>query len=484
MSVVTPTILGTASAGRASGPTGGSYTATFSHTVPAGTNALVVAGAYDYFAGDPPTVTWNGLVVPRWHNLFAGERPCLYILIDPPPGTGNVVIPGSPVHGGSVCGAALNVANFAGIRWIEYPFAGFFAPTHQSTHIYTQATDLLFDAFIWDGFGPISGATATPDPGQTLLVSQSGLSDGALLIACSQGVPVDMGAPPTQGNYSTMGWSTSVSAFWSHYVIAFKGLDTAAPVGMPSSVGRMTHTDTVDQQAPPPDILPANTPWRWRHEVPSTHRFLVVTAVTWDEDPVAVTFQPDGGAAVPLTLVEYGSHAGVFILPDAPVGLGWLRIVLTNDRWFGASAYSLSTSGLIAAVSRIGTFPPLDVPSEPGAIVIDHIGNLDTNWRSFVAVAPQAGLFYQPIVGNANTQEGVTSPFSMAGAGSWRTADSALTDMGWTITASSNLSRQAGFSFIGITPPPPSGRTGCPDALPLLPADGEGCSTTIAPEAV
>jgi len=54
-----------------------------------------------------------------------------------------------------------------------------------------------------------------------------------------------------------------------------------------------------------------------------------------------------------------------------------------------------------------------------------------------------------------------------------------------TFLESGTLTQMAIYQPAGpLPPPPPVTRTGCPDALPVLPATGQGCNTQVAPQAV
>lgn len=478
MAVTPPTIVGPVSIGASVSGLPGNVL-TLPHTVPAGAQALYFYLSWDTFFAVIPDVTWMGTPLVLLHMPpTATLRGCLYQLLNPTPGSGDIVSTASVVHGTSQAGCAFNLTDLGGVRFAEFEYRFWFDPDFDDLDvgIYSDPTDLVLTFPGYYG----SAATVTPDPGITVLAAQG----GGMALACGQvTAPVAVGVPAVQANSTRADWTISSIPFnagATNYTIAFKGLDDAAPAGAPATIGRVTDSMTVEQQ-PQTGVALADNPWTWRHEVPSTHRTLVVLATWFDTGVSAVTFQLDGGLALPLTELVQANSAGCWILEDAPVGVGYIRVILSVPRWCGAAAYSISGTDVTADVFRGGIDPNyMRIDTTPGNLVVDRIGQ-QTN--EFLSWTPDSGLvfFNEPIYGRLNERTNTTG--SNSGGSSCRTAIGNSTDMPWTPNPGAATFSQAGFTFLGVEPPPPE-RPGCPDSLAVLPADGQGCDTQVAPQAV
>jgi len=473
-------LLGTVGSGR---QTVNNTPLTFPHTVAADTDALLVfAGWVDFFVSGPPTVTYGGVDVPAlWTDGVTTEvRPTWFLLPYPTAGTANVVVtPAGVPFLGSLTGFALNLGAYGGIRFGEADLDNIPPFVDPSGAVYNSSTDLVIDVVV---SRLQSGVTFTPGMGQTLLVAQDGFADTAAKCAASQGV----GAAST-----AFSWTLTPAAEFFHFMLAIKGLD-GVPAGAPTSVGPVTNTQTLGQQ--PADTSGPKAAWRWRHEVPSTHRFLAVLIETFDSvfTPVTgVTFTLPGGSPQSLTFRPQDAVPGptningsLWYLENAPVGIGYIQVTLAARRWFDAGAYSLNVAtgaaDLIACVARSGLTASLDVPSLSGAIVLDLIKAHGEPSQTFDPAIGQTRWFAQPIYNAGPNISGQTEE----GAGSMATASGATTTMAWTPTPLTTT-EQIGFSFLGVAPPPPPPTSiGCPNSLPVPAVTGTGCSGQVSSPAV
>lgn len=473
MAAVPPTLVGPVSSGRNPVNAPGNVI-TIAHTVPDGTDILLVYVGWDTFFFGPtnrPVVTWQGTTLEVLHQPATSNTPraTLYGLIAPAPGSGDIVVTCSPTNGTTSAAIVYNVAGYGGIRFAEYAWAFNFDANANlaQTRIYSDPTDLVIDMPGWDG---VSGVTVTPAAGQTVLASDSGLAGdtGCKLASSRIDAPVATGNPTVPGNYTQAEWTLSSNSGWTHYLLAIKGIDRDPPPGVPYAIGRLTETMTLEQQ-PSTGIAVADNPWRWRHEIPSTHRFLAVLVTYFNTAVSQVFYQPDGGAEIALTQFLQSNSAGAWFLADAPVGLGYVRVVLTGTRWYGAAAYSLATDAIETAATRTsGSIPIVTIPTTPGAIVVDRTGELSIDLQNWTAAAPQVSQYCQAIYGALNVRTATTG--SNSGAGSWRTATDPTTLMTWTADPAVGTSSQIAISFLGGEPECPGTRGDPPiDGLPYTP---------------
>lgn len=482
---MTPTVTGPVSVGRSLPGGIPGAVLTLPHTVPSGANCLFVMVMWTTFFRDPPNqpvVTWLGTPL---RTLHIRAEFSLYQLLSPTPGSGDVVVTGSAAHGTSLGAVAVNIQDYAGIRFGEcVPNAWFSADAQQMRiSIYAAASDLVLDFAGWIA----NGLTIAPLAGQTVLASASG-AVGSCGMACSQiDTPVNAGVPAVQANLTSAGWDLSAPLTFntasSYYILAIKGLDDAAPAGAPGAIGRVTDTMTLEQQPPSDGSAVANNYWQWRHEIPTDYRTLVVLVTWFDTGVASVAYTPDGGAPQALTQLVQSNSAGCWILENAPIGTGYIRVVLSTQRWYGASAYSIAGQDVTADVFRGGIDPNyMRIDTTPGNLVVDRVGQLTSAFLQWTPNGGRTPFYSQPIVGSANPHANTTG--SNSGSSSYTIAAGNSTDMPWTPSPGAGTFSQSGFTFLGVAPPPPPGREGCPDSLDVLPADGQGCDTQVAPQAI
>lgn len=448
MAVTPPSLVGIVSSGRTGPPSVGFNTLTIPHTAAGGGDVLVVFVQSDSFATEAPIVTWKGTTCECVHAV--ASRGFLYQLFAYPTGAGDLVVFHDHAFGATLGAVVCQVANYGGFRWAERTGTFWFDPTPgtQITRIYAEATDLVLSFFGWPG----SGSVVAADAGQTVLANQSGSSGFGIAVAMGQVIaPVETGNPPVAGNYTQATWTSSVVPFNSQieaYLLAINGLDRAAPIGAPESIGRVTHQMSLEQQPTVAADFP-DFPQRWRHEVPSTHRTLAVLAFGFDMFVDSVEWHPDGGT--PQALTAY-TNTGfqVWTLTSATPGLGYMRLALDRPRWYGASAFSLRGTSLIGDILRGGIDPGgfMVIDSTVGGIVIDRISHQTIAFQTWTAGSGGAGqscLFQEPIYGSANVRTDTTG--SSSGASSWTIAVATTTQPTWTQSPSATYG-QAGISYV------------------------------------
>lgn len=471
MAVTPPVLLGTSGAGRRTGSS--TVPLTFSHTVPTGTDSLIIAIVFtDFFAADV-TVTFGAVPVPCIQlppqgNVASDVR--LYELLNPPPGT--ATISATPTNNCSMAGIAWNIGHYGCIRWMNGNGVNVGPFPDPAQTIYTHPTDLVFDLV------DARNSTSFVPVGAVSLLADLSAADAFAKCASAH-----WPTTPLVDELTPTHWVMTPPTNFGQVVIAIAGFDDAPPAGAPYAIGRATDFMNPTSGA---GAGAAINEYYWKHEVLSTHRFLVVLVGEENEGGAgqvnSVTY-----AGIPLTplVIDVPSDRSLWYLENAPVGIDYVRVSNSHFWRFSGSAYSLDTDGIIAYAVRNTQTDVLAVPAAPGAIVIDLISMENTTIINNLRGTPSLGqvqLYQQPI--NLFMQNGALGFGGVSGLGSWAISDANIYNMGWVLVPDS-VSQQIAFSFVGNEPPPPPpGREGCPDQLDLLPADGDGCSNQLAPQAV
>lgn len=451
----------------------------FSHTVPSGTGALLVYVAQESFFQPLATVTWGGVTVPLLNaHQPINIQPWTYLLLNPTPGTQNIVV--TPDLGQvlfvSITASAVNIANYGGIRFSDWAYSNLSPldpPVYTpNSRMHTESTDLVLSAISQ----LMGGATFTP-VGMSIVVAQNGLGDSAVKMA--------VGQTDSTGLSTTIDWTLLDNHVFMVHMMAIKRLD-GTPSGVHEAIGPVTNTFATEEQ-PTPALLPLDPPpgdyWHWWHTVPSTHRTLVVALMTSDAATPVTSVTFNGVELSPY--YQAANQYFVYILENAPIGTHLVEVRQLGRRYFMAGAYSLSTSGLIAATSAGGFAPTLTVASQPDAVAILMADYPYKEPYLTFTYAPVVGtmLWDQPLYVNSNTIEGNRPNINDTvdhGFSFYRIASGATVDMTWTVDPPLWVNGRIAFSFIPVTPIPPETDTGCPNTLgPIPEGGGTGCSTTL-----
>ncbi len=446
-----PTLVGAVTPFR--NTTIGPRTESFSHTVPAGANALVVNLGYELFGGVAAPITWGGVEVPllvMWGPSQA-QKPAIYLLWNPAPGTASIEITMTSAFARGIDVWAYNIANLGGAKFGDCTFAntapGFPSGRSPVGDIYTAPTDLVVT---W--MSTMAGsATFTPLDGQTLLVAQSAGDLFPKLAGAYQPTVID-GLTETDWSF---GPGTDQSEFIG-LVNAWSGV-TGTPEGAPYALGPVSGTFTTSSQPAPESSYDGaghanGEQWQCLHTVPSTHRTLVVLAGHHFGALSGVTY-----AGVPM--VRYDTPdvpdtRSMWVLEDAPVGTDFVQATTSLTRSYVVfGAYSLASQGILAVNSVAGP-GPLIVDSQPDAIVVSLVDDRGTQDMVYTPDAGHTLLFALPMHYNNGVPQVNNSLDN--GASDYIIATDVTTTITWTLTPPFFPTVLIAFSFIpGIEPPPP-----------------------------
>ena len=393
---------------------------THSHTVPAGTDRLlIVAVAQENPSADHVTsVTYNGValakIAPSWDNNASNEV-SLWFLVAPAVGTANVVVQIRDTGGAlSAQKAVVRAVNFTGVDQsdpIRISTGDMGTGNAITVTVPSVTNDLVFGVVATTG----DASSVTPTVGSGLWEQTTGTAGGDVR---------SEGAWVAGASSVTMSWTTGASKAYTVQAVSLR----PSGAGIGSSAGIVLRSVTA-----PPAVTAASL--TFSHTVPSgNNRALVVTTGHQNETETvnSVTY---GGVALAKAAdqISTNTRATLWYLLSPTVGTANVVITLSASKNLAALAMNLSgvsqTTPIGTAVGATGQSltPSATVVSAPSEWVVGALAS-GGDAKTATANTGQSSLY--------NTATGTA-------AGDIRFVTdikpgAASTSVGWALTASKN----------------------------------------------